>query len=374
MKKYKKRRNIDFLSILINLIIIAIIVGLAIFLYYCMSNDIEIKIAEFSDDFEITKIGTLESTTNIEMADVQNPLYSAEISNQTPEETEEIGYYYNQIDDNAKIIYNALAENEENLKTGNYTIEFGNKFNKLLNTENGTEQLNSSYQQALDAFSLDKPEVFYIDISKMFLMIYSRKTILKTTYTVSIKSEENSNYFIDGFNTQEEVKEAAKQVENVKLNLCNQLTGDNYNKIKQIHDCLVDNLQYEQTISKANIRNIYGALVTKEVVCEGYAKSFKYILDELNIPNIIVVGKATNSSNQTESHAWNYVYIDEKWYAIDVTWDDPIVIGGGRLPEKEKQKYFLKGSESFNINHIATGKVSENGLKFVYPELSLEDY
>lgn len=370
----KNREKIDFLSIIINFIIITIIAGLAIFLYYCLKNDIDITNLEFSDNIEITKIGTIESAANIETEEVENPIYLEEIQNETIEKTKMENFYYTQIDKYAKIIYDELEKNEEKLKTGNYTIEFETKFNELLNTESGTEVLNSSYQQALDAFSLDKPEVFYIDISKMYLMIYSRKTIWKTTYTVSITCEENTNYFSEGFETQEEVKEAAKQLENVKINLCNQLTGDNYNKIKQVHDCLVDNLQYEQTISKEDIRNIYGGLITKEVVCEGYAKSFKYILDELKIPNIIVVGTATNSSNQTESHAWNYVYIGDRWYAIDVTWDDPIVVGGGKLPEKEKYKYFLKGSTTFNINHSAIGKVSENGLQFKYPELCVEDY
>lgn len=373
MKKYK--RKIDFVSIFINMILIAILSALGIFVYYCMNYGIETTVAEFVDDTQITKIGSIENTTKIELNDVQNSLYSMETS--TPEETIQNvkrGYYYEQIDDNAKIIYDALIQNIDNMKTGSYTIEFEKTFNELLNQDNGTEVLNDSYQQALDAFSLDRPDVFYLDISKMLLMIYSRKTILKTTYTVSIKCEENSNYFSEGFKTKEEVENAYSQLENIKNNLYSQLTGTTYNKVKQVHNCLVDNLEYEETISKTNIRNIYGALVEKEVVCEGYAKSLKYILDDLDIPNIIVVGTATNSNGQTESHAWNYVYVDNKWYAIDTTWDDPIIVGGGKLPEKEKYKYFLKGSNNFNTNHNATGKVSDNGITFVYPELSEEDY
>lgn len=375
MKKVKKKikRRIDFASIIINLILICILSALIIFIYYCMNYGIETTISEFADNLEITKIGTLENTTTLELNNSQNPLYSMETSN-TNENFDEKGYYYAQIDSNARKIYDALESNIENLKSGNYTIEMGNTFNDLLNKEGGTESLNSSYQQALDAFVLDKPEVFYIDISKMLLMIYSRKTILRTTYTVSIKSEDNATYFSDEFKSKEEIETASNQLKSIKSNLCSQLTGDTYNKVKQVHDCLINNLEYEQTISKDNIRNIYGALVIHEVVCEGYAKSFKYILDDLKIPNIIVVGTATNSNNKTESHAWNYVYINEKWYAVDVTWDDPILIGGGKLPEKEKQKYFLKGSDTFNMNHIPNGKVSDNGIAFSYPELSKENY
>lgn len=50
----------------------------------------------------------------------------------------------------------------------------------------------------------------------------------------------------------------------------------------------------------------------------------------MNIPCIIVIGKATNTKGQTENHAWNYVQINEKWYAVDCTWDDPVIVGNGK--------------------------------------------
>ena len=371
-----KRRGISFLNFLLNFIIAAIMAGLVIFVYFCFNYGVETTVTEIADNFNLSKIIPSENESTIEIPVVENPLSAAEIVNNSQDlvKRDEAGYYYAQIDENAKIIYDALMSNEVNLRKGNYKIEFGNQFNELLNQENGTESLNSSYQQALDALTLDHPEVFYLDISKMLLMIYSRKTILKTTYTVSIESEENGNYFSDEFKTEEEVNQAVNRVEYIRDDLYNQLEGDTYNKIKDIHDCLVNELEYEQTISKPNIRNIYGALVTKEVVCEGYAKAFKYILDGLDIPNIIVVGTATNSSGVTESHAWSYVLIDDAWYAIDVTWDDPIIVGNGKLPEMEKYRYFLRGSETFNKNHTITGQVSDNGMKFLYPELSELDY
>jgi transglutaminase/protease-like cytokinesis protein 3 len=141
-----------------------------------------------------------------------------------------------------------------------------------------------------------------------------------------------------------------------------------------VHDYLVDNIEYDSTISKSNIYNIYGALINKECVCEGYAKSMKYLLDALDIESVLIVGTATNSENKTEDHAWNYVNIDDKWYAIDTTWDDPIIIGGGKLTNELKYKYFLKGSTEFNKNHIENGQFTDNGKVFIYPSLSSKDY
>ena len=38
-------------------------------------------------------------------------------------------------------------------------------------------------------------------------------------------------------------------------------------------------------------------------------------LKKYNIPNFKVV---------SENHIWNAVYLDEQWYHLDLTWDDPI--------------------------------------------------
>ena len=85
--------------------------------------------------------------------------------------------------------------------------------------------------------------------------------------------------------------------------------------------------------------------------CEGYEKSFKYILDSLNIENILVSGTATNSSGEIESHMWNYIKLNNNWYGVDVTWDDPIIIGGFSK-NNLRHDYFLKGYTTFNKSHI----------------------
>ena len=77
---------------------------------------------------------------------------------------------------------------------------------------------------------------------------------------------------------------------------------------------------------------------------------------------------------QLESHAWNYVQMDDgKWYAVDTTWDDP-VIAGSNLTDRLRYKYFLVGSTRFVSNHEEDGDVSHTGQKFTYPVLSTNDY
>ena len=141
-----------------------------------------------------------------------------------------------------------------------------------------------------------------------------------------------------------------------------------------VHDYLINSIEYDSTISKDNIYDIYGALVSRVCVCEGYAKAFQYLMNEVGIDNVIVIGTAVNSNGQAENHAWNYAKLNENWYAIDTTWDDPILIGNGILPEESKYKYFLKGSNTMNQNHTTSGKFTDAGQVFTYPRLSVEDY
>ena len=63
-----------------------------------------------------------------------------------------------------------------------------------------------------------------------------------------------------------------------------------------------------------------------------------------------------------------------KWYAVDTTWDDPIIQGGGKLTNDLKYENFLKGSKEFYKNHIEEGQISIEGKTFSYPILSINDY
>ena len=159
-----------------------------------------------------------------------------------------------------------------------------------------------------------------------------------------------------------------------QLNFIQNSTGNAYADIKMVHDYLVDSIEYADTDSENYIYNIYGAFVNKRCVCEGYAKAFKYLMDAIDIPCVMVIGIATNSEGNTENHAWNYVQINSTWYAIDCTWDDPIIVGVGYLTNTQKYKYFLKGSSEFSSTHQEDGQFTENGKIFAFPSLSISNY
>lgn len=373
-----KSKSTNFIMCIVILLIIAVI---GIFGEIILEELKSLDIAQEPEDYETL----ISSTPKQEIDNMQTPNIVENNSEQLPNITSNNGkvnynnisidkYFYNQLEEEAKTIYKALEANRENMKTGTYKIEFGNSFSALLNTENGQEELGKHYQAAIDAYICDNTDIFYLSTNKMCLNIETTTTIFKTTYNVYIDSGKAQNYLVDEFPTKEAVEEAISKVESAKNAISSRKTGNTYNDIKMVHDYLVDNIEYDTSISKENIYNVCGALINRICVCEGYARAFKYIMDDMQIPCVLVKGKATNSKGETENHAWNYVYLDDSWYAVDITWDDPVVLNGGKASYSAKYRYFLKGTSTMNADHTPSGQFSENGKVFNYPTLSNSDY
>ena len=281
-------------------------------------------------------------------------------------------FYYEQLDDNAKKIYDKLKDNMSELKTGNYEADFGKEFNDLLHEPDGSDKLNNSFQLAINALTFDNPNLFYIDVTKMYLTTEITTIAFSKTYRVKIGGN-GTNYLSDTFQGENDIHIAESRVEEVKDYLIHETAGkDTEEKIRIVHDYFVDSVEYDISAGE-NIYNLYGAMVDKVAVCEGYSRAFKYVLDELNIPCIIACGIAKNSRGVAEAHAWNYVFIDNDWYAIDVTWDDPIIIGNGKVTNKIRYNYYLRGANKFFEDHFEDGNiVNKSGFK--YPRLSVLDY
>ena len=326
-------------------------------------------------------IENVTETEEVSADDYKDPLEELErlqeeqnLNNYQSSQTVNVNnFYYEQLDEYGKIIYDRLYENIDKLKTGTYEADFGTEFNDLLHEENGTEVLNNSFQLAINALTFDNTDLFYIDVTKINLLTEITTRAFSTTYRVKIGGNGQS-YLADGFWDEEYVDIALGYVEDIKNNIISKTTGkDRVEQIKIVHDYLVDTVEYDLEAG-SNIYNIYGTLIDKRAVCEGYARAFKYILDDLEIPTVIACGLAKNSAGVTETHAWNYVQLENgQWYAIDVTWDDPVIIGSGIISDSIKYQYFLKGANKFFEDHFEDGNiVGEADIE--YPKLSVLDY
>ena len=283
-------------------------------------------------------------------------------------------YYYNQLKEPAKIMYTTILENVESLKSGKESIKFPSTVSDSIKEIGGSGDENY-FQSAWDALTLDNLELFFVDTSKLSLSTRTSNFLSYKSYGFTLTPQSGTTYYNSSFSNEQEVNDAISKVQEVANEVVSNATGSRYNKILYVHDWLVDNLEYDSNID--NKDNIYGTFVNKKVVCEGYAEGLKYLLDKLNIPCVLVYGVGYDDNGNEEAHAWNYVQMEDgKWYAVDTTWDDPVYVGSSNsiIQNNYKYSYFLKGSKTFNVNHVSNGDVSGSGQDFKYPELSENDY
>ena len=374
-------KNNKGISLVSSVIIVLILILIAFLIYEIFYVDIfhimpkEVSVLNVTGNSNVIQTGNnyenAEVYENIELLDpiIDNNNYGSGenlVSNK---------YYYNQLDEYAKMIYDGFDQNKENMKTGTYTIDFDTSFNDLLNSDGGEEALNIAFQSAWNAYTYDNMDLFYIDVEKLTLTTRTTSIGSISTHQVTLSNGDNITYLKDDFTNQEVLNDKLNLLEAMRVEIDRQLQGySNYEKIRQVHNWMIENIEYDVNLEAEEPYSISGALTEGKAVCEGYARAFKYIMDKLNIPCILVSGTGTNSNGQRESHAWNYVQLDGNWYAIDVTWDDPVIIGSGNVGDETRYKHFLKGSNTFFSSHEEDGYLSPNSIEFDFPELSLIDY
>lgn len=205
------------------------------------------------------------------------------------------GYYrhsYNELNDEEKKIYSIIL------------AEIYNQPEKIEIPALTNGDLKKVYQ----ALSFDNPDLFTIGLKcRMYTSGY--KTFFEIDYVM-----DNDTY-----------KNCLKEVEsiaNVIVSEANKFTSD-YDKEKYVHDYIINHCTYVEPTEGSNANNIYGCLVEGKAGCEGYSRTFQYILNKLNIDNRVITGESTQDGVNYVPHMWNYVTISGKNYFVDVTFDDP---------------------------------------------------
>ncbi len=119
-----------------------------------------------------------------------------------------------------------------------------------------------------------------------------------------------------------------------------QQMGSDYERLKYIHDWIVNNTSYSNN-GTASRNEADGPVVYGQAVCEGYSKAFMYFAQSLGYECVCVAGYADGD------HMWNMVKVEDTWYHVDVTWDDPISSSGPTL----RYNYFLVGDSTIGYDH-----------------------
>ena len=291
-------------------------------------------------------------------------------------------YFKNQLNTTEKKFYESLESlyTSGKMKTGTGQIDISEKFTQteLKNYANGSATLAQSFQAARDAFMQDYGEIFYVDFTKVSM----RLGMQNQKYILQLGNGSYVNYYEKGFSSVADVDAAIQAVtqvkneieESIKTNVTDEIKNSDANIVTSVHNALIERLDYtypNSTDAGMQVRGIYG-LVNGKTNCQGYSKLMKWILQDYNISTILVSGIGINSKQNSEEHMWNYVYINNGYYAVDTTWDDPITTV--KANDSIRNTYLLRGSDTMQVNHSPQGILSLGGKEFKYPDLFKYDY
>jgi hypothetical protein len=249
------------------------------------------------------------------------------------------------------------------------------------------------FQRAVDAIIKDYPVLFWLELG-VGGSEYGIGTPGIITYDPVQKT-----YTIDSFGfspvSRYDLGDAIADKNNLDLAVAAfDISGaDDYQKLKNIHDQLATQLEYNKNAAENPYNDTYlhaheatGALINTSmnysVVCEGYAKAYKLLCERAGITNILVIGDGYTAPGDGGAHMWNYVRLGSKWYAVDLTWDDQPTAPGGVIHD-----FFLVGGDTkpvtpgiwdttFNNSHIKSGFFSLGSYtdEFDYPILNPTAY
>lgn len=330
-------------------------------------------------------------------------------------------FHYEQLDVTAKQIYDGLYQMYETglLRTGDadYDLAKNGQFSQAEceALSKDTKKLNDAMNAARYAFYADYPEVFYVNFPKLNVRPTKDSD---GNYHIYLGSGRYADYYLDGFTDKTQVDKAVTafdaRVKEIAEGARKVTVSGNKNlqveQIRYVHNEIINHVSYrmEDTCFEGNdelesnasyLGTPYGTLVKKQGVCEGYARAFKAVMDELGINSILVQGVHQYDSEVAVSHMWNYVELTDisekgrslggKWYAVDLTQDDPETF---IVPEKElvdytqhfdaygedgfeNEKYFLAGQLTLNGRHFIDETIdAAGGYQFTYPSIEDTDY
>ena len=210
--------------IIINVLLILIVLLLGVYIYKVIqSNKQQIKVGyeqgvnvvqQLQDEYiNVEKVETTENQNTMVVPIDDNYKNSKEYDFAYVKNNK---YYYNQLDDTAKLIYDAIESNLSNMMSGNYEIKLSNQVASVLYENDGEKQLDTSFQSAWDALMLDRVDTFFIDVTKINLKMRKTTYGKKVTYALSIAPADSNGYLANGIESKEKVHAILNEIKETR--------------------------------------------------------------------------------------------------------------------------------------------------------------
>lgn len=214
----------------------------------------------------------------------------------------------------------------------------------------------------VETISNDPETLTYIN---NFVHPFNSFSNIQTIISESGEINININYLY----TEEEKEVVTKKVNEIYNQVITNDMSD-YDKIKAIHDYIVDHSKYDverndKDDSKYISYKAYGPLIEGYATCSGYTDAMALFLEKMGIKNFKVATELMQKD--ISGHVWNAIFLDNKWLHLDLTWDDPVSDDG---KDYLQHKYFLISSKELEEADKGEVVVTEHIFsERIYPEL-----
>ena len=210
----------------------------------------------------------------------------------------------------------------------------------------------SEYTSCLkDIENISKDDITLTHINN-YVHPYNSFTNIKTSILESGEVTIEINYLY----TLDQIEKIDNEVDNI-INKLITSTQNDYEKIKVIHDYIINNTKYDVERNQNKDSNYlsyiaYGPLFEHMATCNGYTDLMAIFLTKFNIKNYKIATTKESISSSSNGHIWNAVYLNNQWLHLDLTWDDPVSDDG---KDYLYHKYFL--IDTTTLNKVDSGKV-----------------
>jgi hypothetical protein len=174
---------------------------------------------------------------------------------------------------------------------------------------------------------------------------------------------------------------APADVSRTPYHLASYLTRNAHSELEKVRSIFVwvaNNITYDMKSFRAGTYPDYhvrAVLKRKSAVCEGYARLFKALCTEADVPCEIIHGYSKGygyqpaAGFQVSNHAWNAVMIEGEWYLVDATWA-ATSMNTEKVKRPINDNYFLASPEEFLLDHLPEIKA----WQLVNTPISLADF
>ena len=226
-------------------------------------------------------------------------------------------FFYNQLTDEEKIIYDAMKTVAEHPESTEYHKRME------ITADPSSDAFKQEVNRAYDALIYDHPEMFWLrEGTGSFTYYYLDSFHLGDQYAVMLQlTEPYQNYqaemtafnsAVDSFFSDIDTTQAAPWLALRIHDKLNSLVSYDW----ELADTVTDTGSASFDLSYS----AYGAVVADSrgdantALCDGYTYAYQYLLQQVGIPVVRVTGQAGGSADDLQPHSWTVVQLDGEWY------------------------------------------------------------